>query len=516
MRRYSSLAFDLGGSGAKLMLGEYDGRGIRLSEVARFPNRPAPIAGGLYWDIVGICDRFLLGLRKAAAAHPIRSLGIDSFSNDFCLVDAAGALLSPARCYRDGRGARHAASAYARVPPRRLYELTGNQNAPFNTLMQLAAMQADGQGWLLERADRLLFIPDLLLYILTGEAVAEYTIASVSQLYSFADGAWSRELLGAFGLKASLFCGISYPGAEVGRISRSKLALGGNGLAGGSGGAGGAAAPGSGGAGDIIAVSVCEHDTASAFLASPAAADRGRVAIISSGTWSIVGCELPQPLICDAGFRHNLANEGGYPGHHRFSRNAMGSWIIQEIRSDCELRGAPITFAQIEEEASRAGAFEFLIDADDSAFYAPGNMQERVREWCSQRYGRAPSGIGVIARCVYESTALGYRRAIGLLEAATGRALPVINIVGGGARDRLLCQFTASACNRPVMAGPFEATALGNLAVQLIAAGELSSVEQAREMIGGSFEPEWYEPRNPEAWDEQYRALANLLGDGAA
>jgi sugar (pentulose or hexulose) kinase len=514
MRHYSSLAFDLGGSGAKLLLGEYDGGGIRLSELARFPNHPTPIAGGLYWDIVGICGRFLLSLRNAAAAHPIRSIGIDSFSNDFCLVDAAGSLLSPARCYRDGRGARHAASAYARVPPRRLYGLTGNQNAPFNTLMQLAAMQAEGQGWLLERADRLLFVPDLLLYILTGEATAEYTIASVSQLYSFADGAWSRELLDAFGLKASLFCGISHPGATVGRISRSRLALGD------AGGASGmknyAAAPGSGNKGDILAVSVCEHDTASAFLAAPAAADYGQAAIISSGTWSIVGCELPRPLICEAGFLGNLANEGGYPGHHRFSRNAMGAWIMQEIRSDCELRGKPLTFAQIEDAASRARAFEFLIDADDRAFYAPGDMQEKVRSWCSRRYGRAPDGIGAIARCVYESTALGYRRAMDLLESAIGRPLPVINIVGGGARDRLLCQFTASACNRPVMAGPCEATALGNLAVQLIAAGELSSVGQAREMIRGSFEPEWYEPSQPEAWDERYQALAALLEGGSA
>jgi sugar (pentulose or hexulose) kinase len=482
------LAFDLGGSGAKLLQGRFDGKKIALSEIIKFENGPVSINGGLYWDVVGIYRSLLRGLQKASAEADIHSLGIDSFSNDFGLLDPSGELLSPIRCYRDDRTARYADYVYRRASPRRLYELTGNQNARFNTLMQLGAMQAAGQGWLLDHADKLLWIPDLLIRFLTGETVAEYTIASVSQFFNFAEGDFSGELLKLFNLRRDLFGPISMPGAAVGHITDRLIQE--QGLS------------------RFSVVSVCEHDTASAYLASTV----NEGLIISSGTWALVGCELDKPLICPEGFRHNLANEGGFPGaHHRFLRNVMGSWIIQEIRETYRDRGAEYSYAQMEAEAEKAEPFAFFIDVDDDLFFPPGDMPERIRRVCQSRYGKAPEGIGPLVRCVYESLAMKYRRNLEIIETTTGKKLPVINVIGGGSRDSLMCSFTADACGRPVAAGPQEATALGNLMVQLIAAGELSSVEQGRAMIEASFPPVQYEPRNTALWEEQYRRFNELF-----
>jgi sugar (pentulose or hexulose) kinase len=483
------LAFDLGGSGGKLLQGQFDGERMTLSELVKFENGPVQIGGGLYWNMIGIYRSLLEGLQKACALSDIHSLGIDSFSNDFGLIDKAGELLSPVRCYRDDRTIRYADYVYSRVTPRRLYEITGNQNARFNTLMQLGAVQGAGQGWLLDHADKCLFVPDLLVCLLTGEAAAEYTVASVSQLFSFTRRDFSEELLGLFQLRRDLFGPVSMPGAKVGTITErlvrdQELSR-------------------------FNVVSICEHDTASAFIASPIN-QQDRV-IISSGTWALMGCELEAPLICEEGFIHNFANEGGYPGHHRFLHNVMGSWIIQEIRADYRTKGRNYSYAEMEQEAEQAVPFAFFIDVDEDIFFSPGNMPDKIRGVCRKRCGRAPEGIGPLVRCVYESLAMKYRRTLDLLERITRRRFPIINIVGGGVRDSLMCRFTANACNRPVAAGPQEATALGNLLVQLIAAGELSSVEQGRAMIAASFPLLQYEPQNTDLWEAQYQRFTEIV-----
>jgi sugar (pentulose or hexulose) kinase len=479
------LAFDLGGSGGKLMEGRFDGSRISLSELIKFDNRPVPINRGLYWDVEGIYRFLLQGLRKAAAAGPVYSLGIDSFSNDFGLVDKNGDLLTPVRCYRDDRTMRHADYVYSRASKRRLYELTGNQNARFNTLMQMGAMQAAGQGWLLEHARRFLFLPDLLIYFLTGEALAEYTIASVSQFFSFASNDFCQELLVLFNLRRDLFGPVSMPGSSAGTISVEDQGL-----------------P------SCRVVSVCEHDTASAYLASPL--KNGNTIIISSGTWSLMGCELEAPLITEEGFRYNIANEGGYPGHHRFLRNVMGSWIIQEIRADYQVRGREYSFAELEKAAEQAEPFAHFIDVDEDAFFSPGNIPEKIRKDCGRR-GKAPEDIGALVRCVYESLAMKYRRNLDILEGVTGKTFETINIVGGGSRDGFLCRCTAASCGRPVVAGPQEATALGNLLVQLIAAGEIASVEEGRDMTAASFPPVRYEPEEASRWEAEYQRYCALF-----
>ena len=471
------------------MRGQFDGERLALSELVRFEHSSVPLGDGLYWEFAGIYRNLLEGLRKATAAGPVFSLGIDSFSNDFGFIDKNGELLTPVRCYRDERTSRYADYVYDRLSPQRLYELTGNQNALFNTLMQIGAMQAAGQGWILDTACKLLFTPDLLIHFLTGEVTAEYTVTSVSQLYSYADREFSKEVLEAFKLRRELFGPVVMPGTVTGSI-RSRLCQD-QGLA------------------PFRVVSVCEHDTASAYIASPL--DRRDAIIISSGTWALMGCELERPLINEAAYRYNIANEGGYPGHHRFLRNVMGSWLIQEIRAGYRAKGIAYSYAELESAAEQAAPFAYFIDVDDNLFFTPGNLAGKIREYCRERYGSAPEDIGALVRCVYESLAMKYRRNLEILEQVTGTTFGVINIVGGGSKDALMCRFAAAACKRPVAAGPQEATVLGNMLVQLISAGKLASAAEGRRMIAASYPPVWYEPADTARWEAGYSHYCALF-----
>ncbi|MCL1927938.1 MAG: rhamnulokinase [Treponema sp.] len=481
------LAFDLGGSGGKVMEGHFDGKRITLSELVRFEHSSVLMGDGLYWEIAGIYRNLLDGLRKASG--PVLSLGIDSFSNDFGFIDKNGELLTPVRCYRDERTSRYADYVYGKISPRRLYELTGNQNALFSTLMQLGAMQAAGQDWILDNAYKLLFVPDLLIYFLTGEAAAEYTISSVSQLYSYSDREFSKEVLEAFNIRRDLFGPVVMPGTVTGQL-RERLCR-------------------EQGISPFRVVSVCEHDTASAYLSSPL--DRRDAIIISSGTWSLMGCELQQPLINEAAYRHNIANEGGYPDHHRFLKNVMGSWIIQEIRAEYRFKGIEYSYAELENMAKKATPFAFFIDVDDTCFFAPGNILGKIEESCRQRYGTVPEDTGALVRCVYESLAMKYRRNLELLKEVTGISFSVINIIGGGSKDSLMCSFTANACCLPVAAGPQEATVLGNILVQLIAAGKITSIKEGRNIIVDSFPTQVYEPEDTSRWKEGYDRYCALF-----
>jgi sugar (pentulose or hexulose) kinase len=481
------LAFDLGGSGGKLMEGKFDGERIALSELVRFEHGPVSMGAGLYWEIAGIYRNLLEGLRKAAG--PVFSLGIDSFSNDFGFIDKNGELLTPVRCYRDERTSRYADYVYRRIAPRRLYELTGNQNALFNTLMQIGAMRAADQGWILDNAYKLLFTPDLFIYFLTGQVTAEYTISSVSQLYSYADQDFSNEVLKEFNLRRDLFGPLVMPGTVAGQLRESLCR--------------------DQGISPFKVVSVCEHDTASAYLSSPL--DRADAVIISSGTWALMGCELNGPLINEAAFRYNIANEGGYPGHHRFLKNVAGSWIIQELRAEFRAKGIDYSYAELEEAAKKAAPFAWFIDVDDNRFFAPGNFVGKIQESCRAKYGNCPNDTGELVRCVYESLAMKYRRNLEILEKASGASYGVINIIGGGSKDGFMCQLTANACNRPVAAGPVEATVLGNMLVQLIAAGKIASASEGRRVIASSFPPIWYEPENTSLWEENYARYGSLF-----
>ncbi len=477
------IAFDLGGSGGKLFLGRYDGERLALLDVHRFENNPISIHNGLYWDIFNIYKQLNTGVKKAAelAEGPIISMGLDTFSNDFAFIDKNGEVLTPLRCYRDIRTEKYKNAVYAKMSPDMLYTQSGNQIAPFNTLMQLAAMQESGQGYILEKAYKMLFTPDLLIHFLTGVAASEYTIASVSQMFDYNQNTWNEEIIKTFNIPRQILGDIVKPGTVLGETQSTynkELNLSGFKL-----------------------VSVCEHDTASAFLASISKGDK---AIISSGTWSLVGTEVKQPIINAMGYKYNIANEGGVEGRHRLIRNVMGLWIIQELRNYYNNHGAQYSFEDMEMAASQAKPFAYRIDPDDLIFFSPEEMPLKISQKCLEIDGKAPQTMGETVRCAAESLAFKYRWAIEKIEQLVGKQLPMINLIGGGSKDKLICQFTANACNKPVLAGLSNATALGNIVVQLMADKQIASIEQGQELIQRSFLFSQYQPCDAELWNEKY------------
>jgi sugar (pentulose or hexulose) kinase len=476
------LAFDLGGSGGKVVLGVFTDSCLEIKILNKFEHSATAINGSLYWDILHIYKEMCRGIKTAIQQtnDNISSIGIDSFCNDFSIIAETGEILTQIHCYRDERTKNHMEEIYRIISPEDLYKLTGNQNALFNTLMQLGAMNCNNQSYLFHDGNKLLFVPDLLIYFLSGKKITEYTLASVSQLFDYNTNTWNEEIIKKFNIPLDLFADLVQPGTincHTNSAFNEEYKTTGF---------------------DIV--TVCEHDTASAFIASP----YNNCAIISCGTWALVGTETQTPIINDFGYQHNLANEGGYHGYHRILHNVMGTWIIQEIRAAFHTRGLDYTYTQLEDLAEAAKPFQFLIDVDDQCFYSPGNMPEKLKNYCNTHYNSSPESIGEMVRCVYESLALKYFWNINNLEKLTETEFSMINIVGGGSQSRLMCQFTANACNRFVAAGPVEATALGNILVQLLANKQISSIEEGQGIILKSFPTVEYHPQNIDLWMNQY------------
>lgn len=483
------VAFDLGGSSGKMFLGSFDGSKLTLSEIHRFGNGTIQLGNGLYWDFLRIWENLCIGLQKAGQEASFSSLGIDAFCNDFGFIDQQGRLMGPIHSYRDPRTIRCAESIYRKTSPDFLYRKTGNQTAPFSTLMQLAAMRLEKDDLLMDHAERLLFVPDLMAYYITGEQLAERTLCSVTQMYGADGNGWVREILEAHQIPGEIFAPVINPGTTSGRAtdafcSRWNVS-------------------------PFDFISVCEHDTASAFLALPGNEQR---AIISSGTWTIVGCETKAPVISDFGFHYNFANEGSVTGRNRLLRNVMGTWILQELRAEYAAQGQCYDYGQLIKLAAESKPFAFLIDVDHDDFYSPQNMRWKIRKHCWARDGGAPEEVGQYVRCICESLALKYRYAIEKLEMLTGQSFPEISIIGGGAKDELTCQMTASACGKPVVAGPTDATALGNILVQLMSHGEISSLEQGRDLLAASLPVSRFEPADHARWTEIYEQYKQHFG----
>lgn len=475
-------AFDLGASSGKLFAGTIEGDRLRVEPIHSFPNAISTFSSGLYWDFFGIQREMNAALRKAAASGPVDSFGVDSFNNDFSLIDRNGELLLPVRCYRDARTEKYAEEIYARIPREKLYAYTGNQLAPFNTFMQLAAMSLAGQNSVFDASDRLLLLPDLLAFSITGEKVAEYTVAAETQFLDLNQKRWIDEIPGLFGIPPRIFPGIVEPGTITGRASHAWCEE--NGIS------------------PFRFVSVCEHDTASAFAAAPGGES---AAYLSSGTWSLVGLEVSSPIVTEESFAFNIANEGGYPGHHRLIKNVMGFWILQELLKEYAVEGHAYSFPEAQSLARQAEPFRFLFDPDAPEFFHPGQIRTKIRRACLSSSGCAPETPGEFFRCIYEGLALRYRRALHMLESVSGKKADRINILGGGSRDALACQLTADATGRPVLAGPADATAIGNLLVQMIALGEIGNLSEGRALVARSFEYASYEPQNSDLWEEHYR-----------
>ncbi|MDA1360202.1 rhamnulokinase [Glycomyces luteolus] len=460
-------AVDLGASSGRVMAAHVRGDRIDLTETARFPNRAVNVRGRLYWDVLGLWSGILEGLRAAGDAAAI---GVDSWAVDYGLIGHDGHLAANPVCYRDNRNAAAKTKALEQVGAADLFAATGIQPQPFNTIFQLAAETAS--------AHRALLIPDLIGYWLSGVPAWEATNASTTGLIDLATGDWSADLAGRLGLDLGLLGPVTPTGTVLGPVLPEVAAATGLALS-------------------AKVVATASHDTAAAVAAVPYEGDRA--AYISCGTWSLVGVERDEPITGVAALEAGFTNERGADGSIRFLRNVAGLWLLSESVIAWRAQGLDIELAALLAEAAKAERLRSVVDPDDGRFADPGDMPARIRAYCAETGQPIPESPVEVAACVLDSLALAHRRAVAALEELTGEAVETIHIVGGGANNALLCQLTADATGRPVLAGPDEATALGNALVQAQALGLIAPGPAARRAVArASARPRRFDPRGPE------------------
>jgi rhamnulokinase len=477
------LACDLGAESGRLMLGSLSEGRLTLEEIHRFPNTPIKTGESLYWDIAGLFDELRTGLKEVAARQlPIASISTDSWGVDYVLLDAKGEVVPPTFHYRDARTARGVAKVRAAVGWATIFEETGIQFMPLNTIYQLAA-ETPGR---LSRASQVLMIADAFNFFLSGAARIEESNASTTQLYNPRTRRWSESLLDSLQLPSRLFPAIAPSGTRLGRL-RKELADQ-------------TALP------QLEVIASCSHDTGAAVAAVPAR--DGNWAYLSSGTWSLMGVELASPLITETCRELNFTNEIGYGGSVRLLKNISGLWLVQECRRAWAARGQDVDYASLTQLAADSRPFASLINPTASRFLAPPDMPETIAAFCRETDQPVPHSPGAFVRCALESLALLYRRTLEQIERLWQRKIERLHIVGGGSRNTLLNQFTANALQIPVLAGPAEATAAGNVLVQAITLGHLESLNAARRVIQDSMPANVVEPREARIWDSAY---ANFL-----
>jgi len=485
------LAFDLGAGSGRAVLGTLDGLHLTIHEVRRFPNEPLPLAGHIHWNVYALFDEMKAAMREAAAAIGRRpaSLAIDTWGVDFGLLARDGSLLGLPFCYRDHRNAGAMEDYFKLVPREALYEATGIQFMPFNTLFQIYAMVRE-RSPLLDAAEDLLFMPDLFNYLLTGRRAAELTIASTSQCLDPRTKTWVAGLFQAMGFSRPILRDLVEPGTVLGELAEDV----------------GAAT----GLRHVPVVATASHDTAAAVAAVPA---EGRHwAYISSGTWSLVGVEEAAPVISPASLAANFTNEGGLSGTIRFLKNVSGLWLVQGCRKAWSAEG-PVGYDDLTRAAREAPPFAALIDPDDPLFLNPPDMPEAIAAYCRRTGQRMPGSRGAVVRSLLESLALKYRQVIAELGLVLGHPLERVHVIGGGSHNGVLCQLTADATGLPVVAGPAEATAVGNILVQALALGQLASPAAIREVVRQSFTLKTYAPAgNAAAWDAAAARFRSLGG----
>lgn len=487
------LAIDLGAESGRGVLGRFDGERLALEEVHRFPNGPVRLLDTLHWDLPRLFDEAKHALRKTGQlTSSLKGVGVDTWGVDFGLVGRGNTLLGNPVHYRDARTDGMMDAAFARVPRERIYEITGLQFLPFNTIFQLLALKrADSP--LLEVAETLLLMPDLFAWLLTGRRAGERTNVSTTQLYDPRAGAWSRTLCGALDLPTHILPEILEPGTDLGPLRPSVVEE--VGLSG------------------VSVLAPATHDTASAVVAVPAKgqADPPDWCYLSSGTWSLLGVEVNRPVITAETLRSNFTNEGGVAGTTRLLKNIMGLWLVQECRRMWTRAGREFSYEELSSRAEAARPFVSLVDPDDASFLSHGDMPARLAAYCSKTGQPVPADEGAFVRCALESLALKYRWAIERVETILGTRIKTVHVVGGGTQNRLLCQFTANACGRPVHAGPVEATAIGNILMQALSRGQLGSVSDLRAVVARSFPVTIYEPQDAATWSAAMARFAALL-----
>lgn len=485
-------AVDLGAESGRVVLGFFNGSRLRLEEIHRFANVTVRAADTLHWDVLRLWNDIQDGLAKIVRQHgpELAGIGVDTWGVDFGLLDADDALIGNPVHYRDVRHKDAMQQACDVVPRDKIFQRTGLAFLPFNTLYQLFALKAACSPQL-QIADTLLLTPDLLNFWLTGRKAAEYSIASTTQMLDAATRNWDGELLDKLGIPKQILPEIVMPGTVLGPLRAelaARLNLDKN----------------------TPVIAVGGHDTASAVAAVPFDGRPG--AYLSSGTWSLMGVELDEPLINERVAALNFTNEGGVGGKIRFLKNIAGLWLVQECRRAWQRAGQGYTYAELTQLAANARPFGTVIEPDDAGFVAPASMLEAIAAYATRHDQPAPQTEGEYVRCCLESLALKYRWTLEKLEELTGTKLEVLNIVGGGTQNRLLSQLTADAIGRPVVCGPVEATAIGNILVQLMAQGAFTTLEEARAVVRNSFEVETYEPNTAHSaqWDAAYEKFQTL------
>jgi rhamnulokinase len=480
------LAIDLGAESGRVMAGLFDGKQVRLEEMHRFPNGPVHVAETMRWDLLRLWSEIQAGFAKAASrfGQSIVSVGVDTWGVDFVLLSRTGEMLGQPYHYRDSRTRGVMEQTFQRVPRSEVFAHTGLQFMEINSLYQLVAMNR-ANGPLVEHADRFLLIPDFFHWLLSGSRVVEFTNATTTQMFHPLNRTWSFDLLRKLELPVQMFGDVVDPGTKLGRlredISRRT------------------------GLHRLDVVAPATHDTGAAVAAVPTErTGNASWAYISSGTWSLMGLELPHAVISQRALELNVTNEGGIDGTYRLLKNIMGLWLVQECRRSFERSGTAYDYGLLAQVARDAKPFRAFVDPDDQAFLAPKDMPEAIREWCRKTGQEIPNSEGGIIRCALESLALKYRTVLGWLEELSGEVVEVIHIVGGGTQNELLNQFTANATGRRVITGPVEATALGNILVQARTAGSVGSLSEIRGIVKASSTMKHYEPQDIDAWNEAY------------
>ncbi|MBC19988.1 MAG: rhamnulokinase [Planctomycetaceae bacterium] len=491
------IAVDLGAESGRVIVGHHDGITLQLEPLHRFEHRPLPLPTGLHWNLTGLWSGILEGLRKAShwsqeKSVPLMSLGVDAWGVDFGLIGSGGELLGLPHCYRDS--AHDAAFDRLMQNPGKevIYEATGIQLLGLNTLFQIAARH-DSAPQLLEQAESLLLMPDLFHYFFTGNRTVEETIASTSQMTDARNGAWATELLEQLGLPTHILPPQIPSGSVVGELLPALAEF-------------------TGLPATLQVVAPAAHDTASAVAAVPVTTDVGWC-YLSSGTWSLMGVELDAPIISDAARDAPLTNERGVEGKVRLLKNIIGLWLVQQCRADLADNGSDFSYAELTAEAEAAPPLKTILDPDHPPFMLPGAMLEKIAAYASQTGQPIPATAGEAVRSCLETLALTYRRTLASLESVTGDTYEVLHIVGGGSRNELLCQMTADALDRVVIAGPDEATAAGNILTQALGSGDVANLAQIRQVVSASWSPIRYTPGKSKGWDDAYGRFLTLRGE---
>ncbi|WP_340013219.1 rhamnulokinase family protein [Paenibacillus sp. FSL K6-1318] len=483
------LAADYGAGSGRVVRGSFDGSRLSLQEVHRFNNEPVQLGDGLYWDFLRLFHELKQGIVKGAQgiSPSVRSIAVDTWGVDYGLVDGVGRLCSNPRHYRERRNAQWMEEVLHIVKEEELYAMSGVLPQQINTVFQLLGSVREHVEGL--RPDvRMLFMPDLFHYYLSGQQACEYTIASTSGLLYAGEARWNEDLIGRLGIPETLFPRLVQPGTVLGQLTNDLCAE----LR----------------TGPMQVVSVGSHDTASALAAIPAM--DSDFAFISCGTWSLMGVERDTPVLDNRSRALGFTNEGTVNGKVRTLKNRSGLWLLQECKRQWERENQFFTHEELVQQATLATPHQCYVSPGDGVYLAPGNMAERIRQQCNLSGQTVPETTGAIVRCILESLALEFRQTLDELQLITGTRPGVIHMVGGGVHNRLLCQFTANAAGVPVVAGPAEATSAGNCMLQFLAHGEVGSLTEIREIMAASFSPETYEPEDTELWQEAYESYQSL------